>query len=359
MSINNDTSVKLRTISIENYKGIDAFSMDLPIPKMPNDSDILVMGSKNGLGKTSVIECCALLITCMNVDEVSFNLDKGVYSVDIPDFIIQAGKNATRISGDLVAGESAVNVDIWVDRNGLVRITTDREKSKDNVPFFVDLNNHLADYIGAICGFSADPVIDDKFLLFHSYRKVQEGNPELGMMLKDLGTGKWKRGSWFSLGLREPLSEFKVIILRALMNRADLFDIASNEKPDESVDKLNELIGIYADGKISKLRPSDDNTVDFRIAPNNGNSSITFDGLSSGQKEIISTLFLIWYYTKDTPFVVFVDEPELHLNAQWHRTFINNLIRLAPNNQYIIATHSESIMDSVLPHQRRILQEKN
>ena len=85
---------------------------------------------------------------------------------------------------------------------------------------------------------------------------------------------------------------------------------------------------------------------------------MTFDGLSSGQKEIISTLFLIWYHTKDKPSVVFIDEPELHLNAQWHRSLVNRLMKLAPNNQYIMATHSEDIMDSV-EEDRRILLTNN
>ena len=53
--------------------------------------------------------------------------------------------------------------------------------------------------------------------------------------------------------------------------------------------------------------------------------------------------------------MVFIDEPELHLNAQWHRGFVKNLIGLAPQNQYIIATHSEDIMDSVSEDRRALL----
>ncbi|MBT3388588.1 MAG: ATP-binding protein, partial [Desulfobacula sp.] len=124
---------------------------------------------------------------------------------------------------------------------------------------------------------------------------------------------------------------------------------------DETLDKLNEFVRIYAGGIIKKLRPSADNTVDIRISLNDGEDSITFDGLSSGQKEIISTLFLIWYHTKDKPSVVFIDEPELHLNAQWHRSFVKTLIKLVPENQYIIATHSEDVMDSVDADRRVLL----
>jgi predicted ATP-binding protein involved in virulence len=78
--------------------------------------------------------------------------------------------------------------------------------------------------------------------------------------------------------------------------------------------------------------------------------------LSSGQKEIIATLFLIWYQTRNKPGIVLIDEPELHLNPEWHRDFIRQLGRIAPNNQYIIATHSEDIFASVDKDRRFLLQ---
>ncbi len=192
--------------------------------------------------------------------------------------------------------------------------------------------------------------MEKTFLLFHSYRKVQEGNPELGMMVE---RGRSPR-RFLPPRYEVPMSAFKLRILRSLMGEADLFELAEDQEPDETIVKLNELVRLYAGGTISKLRPSPDNTVDFRVTPVNGGQSFTFDGLSSGQKEIISTLFLIWYHTKNNPSVVLIDEPELHLNAQWHRGFVRTVTQLAPQNQYIMATHSEDIMDSV-DEDRRIL----
>lgn len=63
-----------------------------------------------------------------------------------------------------------------------------------------------------------DPVLITK-LFFHSYRKVQEGNPELGMMVgKSNRTGRVASFRRYEM----PLSEFKLQILRSLMNQADL-----------------------------------------------------------------------------------------------------------------------------------------
>ena len=93
----------------------------------------------------------------------------------------------------------------------------------------------------------------------------------------------------------------------------------------------------------------------MRVSPDGGAPSFPFDGLSSGQKEVISTLFLIWQYTREKPGIVLIDEPELHLNAEWERPLIRELFRLAPGNQYILATHSEDIFDAVDPRRRMLL----
>ncbi len=49
-------------MNIENYKKLDHLEIDFPRPLMEGDLDIIVLGSKNGGGKTSVLECCSLLM---------------------------------------------------------------------------------------------------------------------------------------------------------------------------------------------------------------------------------------------------------------------------------------------------------
>jgi len=351
----NDVSIKLRTISIKNYKGIDSFSMDFPMPSLFEDPDILVMGSENGLGKTSIIECCALLLMSLNIREKRFKLRDRYLSIDIPDLLIRAGENAAEIAGDIVIDDKSLHVELRIGKSGIFKINVDSEDTNFLEDSFIDTDSDVDELIKAICGFSPNPVIENTFLLFHSYRKVQEGNPELGMMVRD--TRSMRRMPPYRR-MEIPLSEFKLLILRSLMNKADLFEFSAENEPENTIDKLNQLVKLYAGGIISKLRPSAENTVDFRITPVDGGESVTFDGLSSGQKEIISTLFLIWYHTRNSPLVVFIDEPELHLNAQWHRSFVNTLIEIAPRNQYIIATHSEDIMDSVYKDRRILLLDK-
>ena len=340
--------IRINRISIRNYKGIDELELDFTPPRMSHDPDLMIMGSENGIGKTSVIECCALLLLSL-----SHSFDKNLFMgmereripINIPELLIKAGAKCAEISGDVVfEGEEIKGAGICIHADGKIEKPSNETKVRL-------LNRNIYELVKSICGFNPNPVIENLFFLFHSYRKVQEGNLELGMMIDP---DNIRRVYYRS---DSPMSVFKQRILRSLMAKADLFERVEEEDSEKIIDKLDELVKIYASGKIGKLRPSADNTVDFRIIPLNQDESQTFsfDGLSSGQKEIISTLFLIWHYTKNDSSVVFIDEPELHLNSQWHRGFVNELVKLAPQNQYIMATHSEYIMDSVEKHQRILI----
>ena len=341
-------SIQIRRIAIQNYKGIDELELYFPPPKMLGDPDILVMGSENGIGKTAVIECCSLLLLAATLEEENFSLTDYYSSVDVPDLLIRSDAQCAEIAGDIAFGEALGKVQIRIDRRGDGTISGKSLRKKMVANERTVSERSLYDFIDAICGITPNPVVENTFLLFHSYRKVQEGNPKLGMLVERdrlPRTRRWHR----------PFSEFKLRILRSMMGKAQLFELVEDQESDDTIEQLNALMARYARGTIGKLRPSPDNTIDFRVQPEHGGESFTFDGLSSGQKEIISTLFLVWEHTKNNPSVVFIDEPELHLNAQWHRTFVNHLVDLAPQNQYIIATHSEDIMDSVAEDRRVLL----
>ena len=347
-----DLPIKIRSISIRNYKGVDELDLEFPRPRLSDDPDIFVMGSRNGLGKSSIIECCALLLLTPVLREKLCLLNQRNPAIDIPDLLIRSGADCTEIRGRIVSGDDTTIaiVQIRIDRHGGIKLSGMAPFKKYLKKKKLYLESTLNEPISAICGFTSNPVIERTFMLFHSYRKVQEGNLEIGMML-DSPMARFRPGN----GRDFSLSVFKLQILRSLMAQARLFDLDEDERPNGAIETLNDLMKTYAGGTVSKLRLSTDSTVDFRVDPVMGGESYTFDALSSGQKEIISTLFSIWYHTKDIPSVVFIDGPELHLNTQWHCRVVKHMVNLAPENQYIIATHSKDVMDAVAEDKRALL----
>jgi AAA15 family ATPase/GTPase len=352
------TPIRIKSLTIEGYKGIENLHLDFPKPRMADDPDIFVLGSKNGVGKTSVLECCSLLMLAFILEsgKSTFRYDKQsiLEQTNLLDIIINSKSERISVNGLISLGDKSVRTRITIKRDGTISPKTSltAEMCRDH-----GLDSSMIDvnfFIESICGLTSNPVVMKPFMLFHSYRKVQEGNLEIGTLSKS----ERPNGVGSYISRRDtPISIFKNQILLSLMANANLFETSSTSPTQrENIKKLNELMADYANGgTINKVQPLADNTLDIRVTLKDGEKSFSFDGLSSGQKEIISTLFMVWYYTKNQPTVVMIDEPELHLNAQWHKGIIRSLVKYMPKNQYIIATHSEDIMAAVNKDRRLIL----
>lgn len=69
---------------------------------------------------------------------------------------------------------------------------------------------------------------------------------------------------------------------------------------------------------------------------------IPIDVLSSGEKQILLILLRVFLMDGQEAYVL-LDEPENSLDISWQYELINTLVKLNPNAQYFITTHSPSI----------------
>lgn len=340
-------SFRLNSITVTGYKSLDNVHIEFRPPRFPEDPDVFVLGSKNGVGKTSLLECCALSIVGSTRPKL-LRAQRRMYQEaprSYPPLLIRSGHESAEIQSSITHGAEK--------RRGRVAISNDgiSPESSESGIYEDSPITDSAELLDALFGINGEPLLVPPVLLFNSYRKIAEGSSALGAMVDpDYYRRQVPRR------LSAPLSTFKVILVQALMARSGLFEgLETSSGSDGVLSTLNSLIQDFAGGKVDKLRPGPDGTLELRVVPIDGKSdSFSFDGLSSGQKEIISTLFLIWYSTRSTPSVVLIDEPELHLNAEWQRVFVQTLTVLAPKNQYILATHSEEIFGSV-PEENRLM----
>ena len=357
-----EKGLKLRRLKIKNFKLFDEIELDFPPPRIEGDPDIVVLGSRNGGGKTTVLESCCLAFLAGTVGEDAELMthpgrtpeyDRG-QDINLADLMVRAGRERAQIQCSLHHGRQEVQIECGVSRNGNIQVHG-RVPPSEDLPKKRDIMYppRLMAIWRSLFGFSPEPFLFPPVFYFHSYRKVSEGNPELGMLVDSEAHYRRLR-RYYS---REPVMDtFKSEILRCMMGKSGLFDRFDSSEAETSLDQLTNLLTTYAACSIEKLRPSRENTIEFRVAPLDGTASFAFDGLSSGQKEIISTLFLVWLYTRGRPGLVLIDEPELHLNAEWHARFISDLRELAPDNQYIIATHSPDVAASVDADRRIMLE---
>jgi predicted ATP-dependent endonuclease of OLD family len=273
--------VRFSYLVVDNYKCLDKLRLELPPPSSSGQLDIFAIGSRNGGGKSSVLECLALSFS----SQVPRGLYRGLYQGCVRRGFDSAVINAVlQVSGEPCRVSISLNqlVDHEVDHN---------ENLPELKSFCTNVSTESA-LLEIVAGKKEKALVRAPLLFFPSHRRTVHGSTLLADAHTDLG------------GSDSDLSQAK--------------------------------------GVLSRLWQ------EF------GGDEGAFETLSSGQKEIISTLFTIWSATYHQPSVVLIDEPELHLNAEWQRIFVSKLAELAPKNQYILATHSEEIFASV-PKERRLL----
>ena len=65
--------------------------------------------------------------------------------------------------------------------------------------------------------------------------------------------------------------------------------------------------------------------------------------LSSGEKQILAILLTV-LVEDNKPYVLFMDEPEVSLHIEWQKQLIDLILRLNPNVQIILTTHSPAVI---------------
>ncbi len=322
--------VRVSKVTIEGFKAFkDPFTLEIPPPLAQDDMDVFVLGSVNGVGKTTVLEAICLGMLGRQghgVDQATRTMlvNSSKESADIwLDIDIGGECSRRRLEllpgvGLATAGTSQALAGLFRQSESVLRATTGRA-------------------LAVMAGRGADPIIAPPVLYFHSYRKVASGPIDPRKIGGDPNSGV----------VVTSLSVFKAHVLEAMLADADL--IEGTAGPDEARETLGTLSGLVdrlTGCTIGKLGRVGDR-LDIRVVRKHDGLAMPFDALSSGQKEIISTLFLIWQATRHCPSVVLIDEPELHLHGEWHSTVVRTLWELAPWNQYILATHSGRVARSV------------
>lgn len=347
--------IKLRRIEITNFKAIDHLMLEFPPPRMKVDPDVIVMGSSNGVGKTSVLEAISLLYFLISTMPIGWlNSPNSLLGTLSNTFLLRAGTGEFKINGNFELEKSNKEIKVAFAkinkfiRYGGMHIDFDNMISSDVVESIKKSDSKLDQCLYSLLGLIPEPLILSPFLYFHSHRKISDINPGSDILSDKSSPNTHGNGE-------RAVSPFKYEILRAMMSEKELTEVVNKQDAAMELERLNDLMKEFSGCELGKLSFLD-NSIQILVKPVGSADSFPIDGLSSGQKEIISMLFLIWKHTKNKPGIVLIDEPELHLNAEWHRKFIRMLFELGPENQYIITTHSQVIFGSV-DSDRRILLE--
>ena len=129
----------------------------------------------------------------------------------------------------------------------------------------------------------------------------------------------------------------------------------------EAVQKALRECYMSADGKIKDARFLYDvksHELDIHVYRENMAEKFPVRMLSDGEKGVISLVADIAYRMAllnpnllsnvlETPGVVLIDEIDLHLHPAWQKKIVGDLTRIFPNVQFIMTTHSPSVLANI------------
>lgn len=124
--------------------------------------------------------------------------------------------------------------------------------------------------------------------------------------------------------------------------------IVSNEKDNDikqEIDEINKPHALFLDfidslfSCTSKKINRDSNEIEILSK----GKKITPFQLSSGEKQVLIILMTVLLQNKKQS-ILFMDEPEVSLHMDWQRSLINKILKLNPNIQIIVATHSPGLV---------------
>lgn len=155
-------------------------------------------------------------------------------------------------------------------------------------------------------------------------KKTKEPSPEF---LKALG-------QWF---INSPQ-------LERIDNIISLYENAQNEIVNDYTQftKFENLTNLYFSENNKKLKVKKNGEIEIEL-PNKEFSTIY--KLSSGEKQIIVMLAQLIFGKKRQIFII--DEPELSLHLGWQEIFVKTIIEASSETQFILATHSPSIIGHI------------
>ncbi len=295
-------SIGIVSLSIRDFRGIDRLDLDFRGPDgQPNS--LVVLAGPNGCGKTSVLEAALILAG-------GVALTNGTSG----RLAIRRGAKDYAISAEFQAGSRKVFSRDAPD-NGVVPISDHPIPhwyfSSLRAPSFV---GHVDPTVGRLMARSdQDRLRNVKQLLVNAatVERFENRSPQLGR---------------YSAIIQEINDAWREFYPDAGQTFA--VEIVSPDEPD---------IG----GFDVYLRTP-------------GGPRLEVDFLSSGQLELFLFLSAL-ALNEDREGIIFIDEPELHLDPQWHRLVLQSLMRLQPRAQFVVSTYSPEIYDAAASYERHFL----
>ncbi len=328
--------VKVKKIEIINFKGIEHLELDFTYLDSDRVLDNIVFYGINGSGKSTVLEAINISLIISAFYTVSLERDdvEGILInyLSLGKEWIYDKKEKFTLKIEITYNQKSMSTLITFDRNNHLKWESNVEKElMKNEPF-----TYLSSY--RLLNPSMVSQAGD-------WNKIDEMEKDL--FLKKFRQNLQQENSFPTLNLQ--FSNNYTTVKQYLVNLIIDKKVGTlSTKNSEILEKIHASFKIFFPNKEFLEQLSREGDVqDYRLMiKNEDNSIVDLDQLSSGEREIIA--FFTYLCTQAIgKSIIIIDEPELHLHDKWQSIILYAIHKVFPNIQLFLATHSETIHQSV------------
>ncbi len=330
----------LQTLTLTNYRGARSLSLEL-------DSRLNVFVGINGAGKSTVLDAATLLLSWA----VNRIITPGAPGRPIAESDIANGQTASAVELVGIHDGEKISWRLAKARKGTHKLDRVTTYLKPLTQYAEQIQSQLTNESSSLPLFVYYPVnravldiplrirSQNKFEILAAYDKALTSDTDFRTFFE-----------WFRA--REDLeNEMKILG----MEEATLGAQSVTEGPDPQLEAvrsaINQLLPEFSNLRVRRSP--------LRMEIEKNGQILTVNQLSDGEKCLIAMVsdlarrMAIANPTAENPLagegIVLIDEIDLHLHPKWQRIIVPKLLKVFPNCQFLISTHSPHVLTHVKP----------
>ncbi|MEM8717774.1 MAG: AAA family ATPase [Cyanobacteria bacterium P01_G01_bin.39] len=331
--------MKVKQLQIDSFRGIKSLTLDFDL-KEPT-----VFLGVNGSGKSSILDCLAILLSWFNTGVQDIHRQGNDFSDS--DINNQSEKTENEIM-------------VYTNESELISWTLKKIRDKWRVQ--EKRRERIVAGVYDLVQQAYKSYENNSYLPIAIYYPTQRFVLNVPLETKD---NLFDTLNAYNLALDNKNIDFKDFF-EWFRNREDLENENFKYNPDSGKDRELEAVrtAIYQmlEG-FSNLRVE---RYPLQMTLEKNGQKLVVNQLSDGEKgllamvgDIARRLAMVSSFNKDAlqgEAIVLIDQIELHLHPLWQREIISELKRTFPNCQFIITTHSPQVVSNIKPENIYVLE---
>lgn len=353
MISNTDSDVWIKTLTMNNFRMYKHLEVSF-------EKDYTVLIGLNGAGKSTILDALSVALGTFT----GVFTEKAYYTIKNRDARIETAQMGSRIDAQHIY-PAEVECDGFIGTSEPVRWKRalngkDRKNTRADA---AEIMNIAKDMLGHI----REP--ECILPIFASYGT---GRLWAQTYSKSFSSEQWNRQGGYDDCLNASMNQRKMI---KWFQDMTLIGIQNNEPVPElnAVEKAIAECFIKSEKTIQSANifySIKDKALVIDIKRDDGVQRLPIDMLSDGERDVIILVADIAYRMAllnpqlldrvlETPGIVLIDEIDMHLHPQWQKYILTDLKKVFPNVQFIVTTHSPTVINNISAEHVRIVDGKN